>query len=129
MEHVKVREMTIKAIGGEKFTPEEITEMYLKFKAQVPKTDEEKRGWLISHYKEYALSSIIEELRKEQQQNFKPVNPPKSKGGFPLGKGGTSSETDNEQAVFNSIEEVLVEVARQQAEFEANQKRNSDFSN
>lgn len=64
MEHVKVREMMIKAVGGEQFSEEEIEEMYLRFKAEAPKTEEEKRGWLISNKKEYALSSIIEELKK-----------------------------------------------------------------
>lgn len=67
VEHIKVREMTIEAFGGEQFTEEEISEMYLRYQAQTPKTDEEKRAWLISHDSEYALSSIIEEIRKEQQ--------------------------------------------------------------
>ena len=65
MEHVKVREMTIKVTGSEPFTPKEIKEMYLKFKAEIPKTDEEKRAWLISNYSKYALSDIISELRQE----------------------------------------------------------------
>lgn len=48
-ERLKVREMTRKAVGGEQFSKEEIEEMYLSFKAQIPKTDEEKRAWLISN--------------------------------------------------------------------------------
>ena len=71
MEHIKVREMTIKAIGGEPFTEEEIEQMSLNYKAQIPKTLEEKRGWLMSNYKEYALSTIIAELREEQQKTPK----------------------------------------------------------
>jgi uncharacterized protein YktA (UPF0223 family) len=69
VEHVNVREMTIKAFGGEPFTKEEIEEMYLRFKADAPKTLEEKRAWLISHDSEYALSSIISELREELKKN------------------------------------------------------------
>lgn len=58
-----------KAFGGEPFTKEEIEEMYLRFKADAPKTLEEKRAWLISHDSEYALSSIISELREELKKN------------------------------------------------------------
>jgi len=65
MEHVNVRETTIKAFGGEQFTDAEISAMYLRYQAQVPKTDEKKRGWLISHDSKYVLSSIISELRTE----------------------------------------------------------------
>jgi len=107
VEHVNVRKMTIEAVGGEPFTEEEIEQMYLRFKAEAPKTDEEKRGWLISHYSKYALSSIISELREEQQKS----HPDESK------------ETTRGQPPFNSIEAVLGEVARQQAFFEATQKR------
>ncbi|MBC8227999.1 replication initiation protein [bacterium] len=104
VEHVKVREMTIESIGGEQFTEEEIKEMYLRYKAQIPKTDEEKRAWLISNYNEYALSTIIEELREEQQKHQQEE----------------SKETADEPVLLNSIEDVLAEVARQRAEFEEN---------
>jgi hypothetical protein len=106
VEHVNVRETTIKAFGGEQFTEEEIEEMYLRYKAQAPKTEEEKRAWLISNSKECALSTIISELKAEQQKNQQEE----------------SKETDDGQPPFNSIGEVLGEVARQQAEFEAKQK-------
>jgi len=102
-ERVKMREMTIKAVGGNQFSKEEIEAMYLDFSSKIPKTDEEKRGWLISNYSKYALSDIIAELRQEQQQSHEEE----------------STETANEQVLFNSIEDVLAEVARQQAEFEA----------
>jgi hypothetical protein len=105
MEHVNVRETTIKAFGGEQFTEAEIAEMYLRYQSQIPKTDEEKRGWLISHHREYALSAIIEELKKEQQKSQK--------------EGSTG--TINERLPCNSIGDVLAEVARQKAEFEAKQ--------
>jgi len=107
VEHVNVRKMTIEAVGGEPFTEEEIEEMYLRFKAEAPRTDEEKRGWLISNYKEYALSTIIEELRKEQKKS----QPEESK------------EAAQERFPLNSIEAVLGEVVRQRAFFEATQKR------
>ena len=102
-EHVNVRNMTIKAVGGEPFTEEEIEDMYLRFQAERPKTDEEKRAWLISHDSKYALSAIISELKKEQQQSQ-----PKA-----------SKEAADERFPLNSIADVLGEVARQQAEFEA----------
>jgi hypothetical protein len=106
VEHIKVREMTIKAIGGEPFTEEEIEQMSLNYKARIPKTLEEKRGWLISNYKEYALSTIIAELREEQQKTPK-----------------EDTENHSERFPLNSIEDVLGEVARQKAEFEVEQKR------
>jgi hypothetical protein len=105
MEHVNVRETTIKAFGGEQFTEAEIAEMYLRYQSQIPKTDEEKRGWLISYHREYVLSAIIEELKKEQQKSQK--------------EGSTG--TINERLPCNSIGDVLAEVARQKAEFEAKQ--------
>jgi hypothetical protein len=80
VEHVKVssptpfglrRETTIKAFGGEPFTEAEIEAMYLRYQAQAPKTDEEKRGWLISHDSKYALSAILSELNGEQQKSQK----------------------------------------------------------
>jgi hypothetical protein len=108
VEHVNVRETTIKAFGGEQFTQEEIEEMYLRFKAESPKTLEEKRAWLISHDSKYSLSSIISELKAEQQKS----------------QTEASASTTNElQFPLNSIEDVLTEVARQQAFFEATQKR------
>jgi hypothetical protein len=106
VEHVNVRETTIKAFGGEQFTETEIEEMYLRFKAEIPKTLEEKRGWLISNYREYALSDIISELRKEQ-----PKSQQEEKG------------AEDERFPLNSIGDVLAEAARQQTEFETKQKR------
>jgi hypothetical protein len=106
VEHVNVRKMTIEAVGGEPFTEEEIEEMYLRFKAETPKTDEEKRGWLISHYSKYALSSIMSELQDELKKQKE-----------------ASKEAADERFPLNSIADVLGEVARQRAEFEAKQKR------
>jgi len=102
LEHVNVREMTIKAFGGEKFTKEEIEEMYLRYKAQAPKTEDQKRGWLISHYSKYALSAIISELREEKQTKEE------------------SASTVSERFPLNSIEDLLAEVARQRDEEEHN---------
>jgi len=107
VEHVNVRKMTIEAFGGEQFTEEEISEMYLRFKAEAPKTLEEKRAWLISNYSKYSLSSIVAELKEEQQKSHKEA----------------SKEAADERFPLNSIADVLGEVARQQAEFEAKQKR------
>ena len=103
-EHVNVRETTIKAFGGEQFTQEEIEEMYLRFKAESPKTLEEKRAWLISYDSEYSLSSIISELREEQQKHHQEE----------------AASTVSERFPLNSIEEVLTEVARQMDEEEHN---------
>jgi hypothetical protein len=110
MEHVNVRETTIKAFGGEQFTEAEIEEMYLRYQAQTPTTLEEKRAWLISHDSKYALSAIIAELKKEQQQSQ-----PKA-----------SKEAADERFPLNSIGDVLAEVARQRAEFEAKQRRSDN---
>ena len=119
-ERVKMREMTIEAIGGEHFSSEEISAMYDDFEAQIPKTDEEKRGWLISSSNKYALSTIISELRQEQQKSQQ-VESRKS------GKiGEESKDTANEQVLANSIEDVLGEVARQRAEFEVEQKESEE---
>jgi len=115
IERVKVREMTKKAVGGQQFSKEEISKMYLNFSSQIPKTDEEKRKWLISSSGKYALSDIIAELRpalqrsegKEQQQNQQEE----------------SAKPANERFPCNSVEEVLGEVARQMAEFEAQEEK------
>jgi hypothetical protein len=98
------RETTINAFGGEPFTEEEIEEMYLRYQSQIPKTLEEKRGWLISHYSKYALSAILSELKDEQQKSQKEA----------------SKEAADERLPLNSIEAVLGEVARQRAVFEVN---------
>jgi hypothetical protein len=103
VEHVKVREMTIKSVGGEQFTEAEIKELYLRYQAQIPKTDDEKRAWLTSNYNQYALSTIISELREEQQKQQQEE----------------SKDSADEPVLLNSIEDVLIEVARQRAEFEA----------
>ncbi len=108
VEHVNVRETTIKAIGGEPFTEAEIEAMYLRYQAQAPKTLEEKRGWLISHDSKYALSSIISELKAEQQKSQTEE---------------AASTANDEPFPLNSIEAVLGEVARQQAFFEEEQNR------
>jgi hypothetical protein len=102
VEHVKVREMTIKSVGGEPFTEAEIEQMYAKYQSQMPTTDAEKRAWLASNYSEYSLSAIIETLKEKQQRSLK-----------------EASEKATEPVLLNSIEDVLVEVARQRAEFEA----------
>jgi len=114
MEHVNVREMTIKAFGGEQFTGAEIEAIYLRYQAQIPKTLGEKRAWLISSSNKYALSAIIsvarnEAIRKEQEED----QPYEVK----------HKEPANEQVLFNSVEDVLGEVARQRAEFEAQRKK------
>ena len=84
--------------------------MYLRYKAQIPKTDEEKRAWLTSNYNQYALSTIISELREEQQKQQQEE----------------SKDSADEPVLLNSIEDVLTEVARQRAEFEANQNKSED---
>ena len=117
VEHVNVREMTIKAVGGEQFTEEEIEQMYLNFQAQVPKTLEEKRGWLISNYSKYSLSAIISELKKEQQQSQQEETKETCLRAY------THRQAADERFPLNSIEQVLGEVARQMAEFEAKQNR------
>jgi hypothetical protein len=110
MERVKVREMTRKAVGGEQFSKEEIEEMYLSYKAQIPKTDEEKRKWLISSSGKYALSTIISELTEEQQQSQQEE----------------FKENADERFPCNSVEDVLGEVVRQMAEFEANHQQSEN---
>ncbi|MBC8233417.1 hypothetical protein H8E77_28040 [bacterium] len=119
VEHVRVREMTIKSVGGEPFTDAEIKQMYLNYQAQVPTTDDQKRGWLISHYNQYALSSIISEFKEEQQQSLV-----EESGALSHFK--ESTETADEPVLLNSIEDVLVEVARQQVDFEAQSESEAD---
>jgi hypothetical protein len=104
-EHLNVRETAIKAFGGEPFTEAEIEAMYLRYQSQIPTTLEAKRGWLISNYSKYALSSIISELREEQRKN----------------QPQASKEAADERFPLNAIKDVLGEVARQRAEFEAKQ--------
>ena len=82
--------------------------MSLRYQAEIPQTDEDKRRWLIRNYNEYALSTIVEELR-EEQQSLKEAR-----------------ETADEAVLLDSIEEVLVEVARQQADFEAQAESEAD---
>ena len=118
VEHVNVREITIKAIGGEPFTPAEIEAMSLRYQAQAPKTLEEKRGWLISNYSQYSLSAIISELKEEQQQSHTEASREAAGERLPSGL------PPEGRRPLNSIAAVLGEVARQQAVFEEEQKRN-----
>ncbi|MFQ5729527.1 MAG: hypothetical protein ACE5GN_04115 [Waddliaceae bacterium] len=127
MEHVNVREMTIKVTGSEPFTQEEIRNMYLDFSSQIPKTDEEKRAWLISNYSEYALSTIISELTQQEQQQSQQVEHPDEIGEeFKENVENPDIIGADERFPCNSVEDVLGEVVRQMAEFEANHQQSEN---
>ena len=153
MQSINVREMTIKSIGGEPFSEEEIKELYNRFRTQIPKTDEEKKEWLISSSDKLALSAIIEELDacrdgartsrwfirdglssraprvssrstrgEEQQQNQLEESTETANRGDISRRDILTENPANEQVLFNSVGEVLTEIAKQQAEFEVQEE-------
>jgi hypothetical protein len=114
LEHINVREEFRKFDPTRpSFTEEEIEQYRQEYKEKVPKTDSERRNWLIGNDNRYNLKKIISEL--SQQPKVKEERPYET--------------TTYETYPLNSIEDVLVEVARQQAEFETKQKRSKQEEN
>ena len=108
--HIQVRE-DIRKFDPTRpsFTEEEIEQYRQDYKDNFPQTDEERRNWLITNDNKYNLREITSELSEQQE-----VKEEKLK------------ETDKERFPLNSIEDVLGEVARQRAFFEAEQKESEE---
>ena len=103
--------------------------MYNRFREQIPKTDEEKKEWLISSSNKYTLSAIIKELDacdstrgEEQQQNQLEESTETANRGDISRRDILTENPANEQVLFNSVGEVLTEIERQQDEFEVQEE-------
>ncbi|MHC4457764.1 MAG: hypothetical protein ACYS0I_11905 [Planctomycetota bacterium] len=109
-EHIKVRE-EFRTFDPTRpsFTEEEIEEYRQEYKEKFPQTDEERRNWLITNDDRYNLKKITSELSEQQEEKEEKLQ-----------------ETADERFPLNSIEDVLGEVARQRAEFEAEQKESEE---
>jgi len=119
-EHIKVREEFRKFDPTRpSFTEEEIEQYRQEYKEKFPQTDDERRNWLISNDDRCNLQKIISELSQQQEEKVE-----ESTHFRPLEE--KLKETADERFPLNSIEDVLGEVARQRAEFEAEQKESEE---
>jgi len=108
--HIQVREDLRKFDPTRpSFTEEEIEQYRQDYKDNFPKTDSERRNWLVTNDNKYNLREITKELSEQQEEKEEKLK-----------------ETADERFPLNSIEDVLGEVARQRAEFEAEQKESEE---